>query len=1105
MRSPSAGTTETLKKISGLPWPEALLTTDLDPVFWVPSRVGATSAWWGHVPFAHWFVAAIRPNIVVELGTHNGVSFAAFCEAMQRRAIKGRCCAVDTWKRDEHDGSAADSVFRDFSAFYQAHYGAFAELLRLTADEALPSFADGSIDLLHIDELHTYEALRRDFDNWLPKLSDRGVVMLHDTNVRQQPIGVWKLWVELRDRYPSFEFLHSNGLGIVAVGRNAVEPVMELCNLEPDAADVLRERFAHLGARWETADLAARANARIEEQQARITSLDAQIEEQGARIASLDAQIAEQGTRIASLRVANAAQRSTLRAEIAAIHASTSWRITAPLRAIKTAGSIKRTRGASLKTFLRIRSAVDSLHLPKDRLLPGRETVIVAVHEATRSGAAILAWNIIGELRQRYNVIALLKRGGPIEQAISDISCGVVTLPESFTIDDAKVDALARRLVQHYSPKYLVANSVETRYFVPAFERAGVPAIALIHEFSSNIRPLGSLGHLLDSASEIVFSAQIVADSLLTDYPSLEARQFKILPQGVSRLPPNNVAVSQNEFTKGDLTPIPNDDGSILVIGIGAINMRKGVEFFIAAAASVQRQKPSRRVTFCWVGKCYWSDQPYLDYLNEQIKRAGVEASFDFLGEFEDLEPLYSRADICFLSSRLDPLPNIAIDSAIRGIPVICFDQASGMAEILKASKETRDLVVPYLDAEAAARLIVEFADHPARLSDMSAAIRVVGRKHFDMGQYVEAIDRLGREAVRANEQVERDHQLIARSGLFNAQLNIGELASSMTTDAAIIRYLRLSRLISPRGRPRTGLLVRRPLEGFHPLIYASDNLAYDEAGFEDPVAHYIRTDFPVGRWRHEVIRPGANVRAGGSALRVAVHGHFHYPDLLTDFIGRLRRNQTAVDLLLTTTSDDRAGTISEIISRLGVKHATIMVVPNRGRDVGALLTGLSQVALFGYEVIGHFHGKRSPHVDAAIGEAWRNALWENLIGGEHNMMDVVMNSFAADGTLGLVFAEDPNLADWDENRTIADGLAARMGLSLPLPNHFDFPVGTMFWARPQALRPLMDLGIGWDAYPDEPVAPDGTMLHALERLVPFAAEHAGYRYATTYLKECVR
>jgi lipopolysaccharide biosynthesis protein len=116
-------------------------------------------------------------------------------------------------------------------------------------------------------------------------------------------------------------------------------------------------------------------------------------------------------------------------------------------------------------------------------------------------------------------------------------------------------------------------------------------------------------------------------------------------------------------------------------------------------------------------------------------------------------------------------------------------------------------------------------------------------------------------------------------------------------------------------------------------------------------------------------------------------------------------------------------------------------------------------------------------------------------------MMDIIMQAFAADATLGLVFAEDPHLNDWDENRVVADEFASRIGLRLPLPNHFDFPQGTMFWIRPQALRPLLDLHLDWNEYPPEPIPIDGTSLHALERLITFAAFHAGYRYAATYLK----
>jgi lipopolysaccharide biosynthesis protein len=46
----------------------------------------------------------------------------------------------------------------------------------------------------------------------------------------------------------------------------------------------------------------------------------------------------------------------------------------------------------------------------------------------------------------------------------------------------------------------------------------------------------------------------------------------------------------------------------------------------------------------------------------------------------------------------------------------------------------------------------------------------------------------------------------------------------------------------------------------------------------------------------------------------------------------------------------------------------------------------------------------------------------------------------------------------------------------------------------------LFGLNLGWDDYPEEPVPIDGTILHALERLLPFVANHAGYQYATTYI-----
>jgi lipopolysaccharide biosynthesis protein len=86
------------------------------------------------------------------------------------------------------------------------------------------------------------------------------------------------------------------------------------------------------------------------------------------------------------------------------------------------------------------------------------------------------------------------------------------------------------------------------------------------------------------------------------------------------------------------------------------------------------------------------------------------------------------------------------------------------------------------------------------------------------------------------------------------------------------------------------------------------------------------------------------------------------------------------------------------------------------------------------------------------------------------------------------------------QQRKIAEGLAARKGIKEPLPPFFDFPVGTMFWARTAALKPLFNLKLGWSDYPEEPLPNDGTILHALERLLPFVAQHAGYRLAVTHV-----
>ncbi len=164
-----------------------------------------------------------------------------------RSGLDAHCVAVDTWKGDEHAGHYGENVFQEFRAFHDQQYAAFSTLLRASFDDAVGQFEDGSIDLLHIDGLHTYEAVSHDFATWLPKMGNDGIVLLHDIAVIGRGFGVHRFWDELRERYPSFAFAHSFGLGVVAVGTHVREPVAALCGLSGAAAERARERFARLG------------------------------------------------------------------------------------------------------------------------------------------------------------------------------------------------------------------------------------------------------------------------------------------------------------------------------------------------------------------------------------------------------------------------------------------------------------------------------------------------------------------------------------------------------------------------------------------------------------------------------------------------------------------------------------------------------------------------------------------------------------------------------------------------------------------------------------------------------------------------------------------
>jgi len=183
----------------------------------------ADSSWWEHVPVAHILVELLEPNVVVELGSHNGVSFFSFCEAAEKLSSKSHIYAIDSWEGDVQAGYYGEEVYQRVKQHKDSFYADRATLLRKKFDDALSEFEDNSIDLLHIDGLHTYDAVKHDLTTWEQKVKDGGTIIFHDWNEKGDGFGVWKLWEEIKgcEKYKCIEFENGHGLGIATLSNKS--------------------------------------------------------------------------------------------------------------------------------------------------------------------------------------------------------------------------------------------------------------------------------------------------------------------------------------------------------------------------------------------------------------------------------------------------------------------------------------------------------------------------------------------------------------------------------------------------------------------------------------------------------------------------------------------------------------------------------------------------------------------------------------------------------------------------------------------------------------------------------------------------------------------
>jgi glycosyltransferase involved in cell wall biosynthesis len=470
-----------------------------------------------------------------------------------------------------------------------------------------------------------------------------------------------------------------------------------------------------------------------------------------------------------------------------------------------------------------------------------RETVMVVCHEASRTGAPILGLNLVQALAERYNVVAVLLGDGPLLDAFRQSGAAVALLPAA-RLSSLLARNLVMQLCQRYRFKFALVNSIVAGPMFEPLAEAFVPTIGLVHEFASYTRPHGAFRNALLWSTEVVFSATVTMENAFTEYPDLARRSAQVLPQGRCRLPATSMdqaALAQEQETLRRQMRPPEAKDAVLVLGVGFVQLRKGVELFIECAARVARMPGGGNCRFVWIGKGYRPDDDvaYSVYLADQVRRAGLERQLVFIDETAAIDAAYEEADLMLLSSRLDPLPNVAIDALASQLPVLCFERTTGIADFLAASGLREYCIADYLDTSMMASKVLTLANDPALRTQVGARSHAAAAAYFSMERYVASLEQLALSAARRIEQERVDTCTIVQSGLFQPVFAALQ-GETDTLEAQVRRYVRAW---------ASGIDLQLPHPGFRPELYREQH--GPAAAGTDPFAHYLRAGQPPGTW----------------------------------------------------------------------------------------------------------------------------------------------------------------------------------------------------------------------------------------------------------------
>ena len=307
--------------------------------------------------------------------------------------------------------------------------------------------------------------------------------------------------------------------------------------------------------------------------------------------------------------------------------------------------------------------------------------ILFITHDTSRSGAPLVLLNFIRWLKKHHPEIKLgvvaLRNGELLEEFKMRADDFFFELPgKSFytrikrRINSQKTDFpenLVRKLIKE---KYdlVYANTVSSIQLGVSLKKVSkdLKLIAHIHELPTTIKILQpNFEDYADRVDTFIAVSQMVSKKLESDF-SIPKEKIKVV----------------YEFTEKLNSKEGQSNGKVFKVGaFRNLSLEEGVDVFLQVLRYVHDNYPDYNIQFTWIGKLPASEKLIAE---ADIEKMGVKDKITFTGLVENPGDHYRELDVFLLPSREDPFPLVCIEAGMLGIPIICFENATGTAEILK-------------------------------------------------------------------------------------------------------------------------------------------------------------------------------------------------------------------------------------------------------------------------------------------------------------------------------------------------------------------------------------------------------------------------------------